>query len=344
MFNFNKKEKPIFTGYRFGFGAAAGGGPVGPPGGAASGAFVCWGGGGAGGEEGSIGGGGGCADGTLALAQGTYTFVVGDTGTAHSPSAGQNAATIGGGPARCGNGGGGGGFTGIFAGDHTSCPFLGYDSTNTAAPSPQRDSAHGSSILIAGGGGASGQEPTSNNGGGGGGGTNGDAGAGPNAPTRGGGGTQNAAGSNAPQIGGGSAGGKLLGGWSATVNQGGGGGGGGFYGGGCGGYAPDNTPESAGGGSGHINPSYGSATLTTGDPGKLPTSGAAASTSSPLYPGSAGQGGTDMPSAGGTAGAFVIGPHSGGFIFVTPPGGSETRVPYAGEAFNTAGVYLLEVK
>ena len=341
---FAVKQKPVFTGLKYGFGAVQESGPTGPPGGAASGAFVCWGGGGAGGEEGSIGGGGGCANGTLALAQGTYTFVVGDTGTAHSPSAGQNAATIGGGSCRTGNGGGGGGFTGLFSGDHTPCPFLGYDSNGTASPFPQRDNAHGSSVIIAGGGGGCGQEPTSNNGGGGGGGTNGDPGQGPNSPTKGGGGTQNSHGGNAPSLGGGDAGGKLLGGWSGATNNGGGGGGGGFYGGGCGGHAPDNTPESAGGGSGYINPSYGSATLTTGDPGQQPTTGGAASQPNPYYPGSAGQGGADMPSSGGTAGAFVIGAHSGGFIFVTPPGGSETRVPYAGQAFNTAGVYLLEVK
>ena len=88
------------------------------------------------------------------------------------------------------------------------------------------------------------------------------------------------------------AGGKLLGGWSGGTNNGGGGGGGGFYGGGCGGHAPGDTPESAGGGSGYINPSYGSATLTTGDPGRLPTSGGAASQPNPNYPGTAGQGGT----------------------------------------------------
>ena len=77
---FNVKQKSnLSLDHRFGFGSAPSGptGPFGPPGGAASGAFVCWGGGGAGGEEGSIGGGGGCANGTLALTQGTYTFVVG---------------------------------------------------------------------------------------------------------------------------------------------------------------------------------------------------------------------------------------------------------------------------
>ena len=344
---FNVKQKPVFTGSRFGFGSGPSGptGPFGPPGGAASGAFVCWGGGGAGGEEGSIGGGGGCANGTLALAQGTYTFVVGSTGTAHSPSSGQNAATIGGGSCRAGNGGGGGGFTGLFSGDHTPCPFLGYDSSHNASPAPQRDNAHGNSILIAGGGGGCGQEPTTNNGGGGGGGTSGDAGQGPNSPTKGGGGTQNSAGNNASSIAPNAlAGGKLLGGWSGGTNNGGGGGGGGFYGGGCGGHAPGDTPESAGGGSGHIAPPYGTATLTTGDPGRLPTSGGAASQPNPYYPGSAGQGGTGMPSSGGTPGAFVIGSHSGGFIFVTPPGGAKARVPYAGQAFNNVGIYLLEVE
>ena len=289
----------------------------------ASGAFAAWGAGGGGGEEGCRGGGGGCAIGTLTLDVGNYTFIVGSAGVAHDV----DTAGFGGAPGRSHNGGGGGGFSGIFSGDLTPFSFKGDGPGNSEDPAPNRDTAHAAAIMLAGGGGAAGQEPTANIGGGGGGGTSGDQAP----PGQGGGGTQTEGGAGGPgNAGTGGAGSKLLGGWGPHTASGGGGGGG-YYGGG------------AGGGSGYINPPYGSATLTTGDPGRNPTSGAAALPGNPYYPGSAGNGGHGDPNANVSAGAFVIGPYSGGSISVTPPGGSPSPVPTSGQAFNTAGKYLLVV-
>ena len=342
IFNeFYKKEKPVFTGLKFGFGSS--GGPTGPTGptGVASGAFVAWGGGGGGGEEGSLGGGGGANVSTLTLTEGSYTFIVGSAGCGYdSPSIGFGHA-----PAKVGNGGGGGGYSGIFAGDLTPFDFRG-----TEDPSSDRDTIHAAAIMMAGGGGASGQEPSSSVGGGGGGGTSGygaDTPGPPNAipgpsspgPGKGGGGTQSAGGAGgAGDINTGASGDKLYGG-----NTGSGAGGSGYYGGGAGGLQSGNGVECGGGGSGYINPSYGSATMTNGSPGSL--NGTAALPTSPYYPGTAGQGGryrsnTSPPS---TAGCFVIGTFSGALISVTPPGGSPSPVPTSGQAFNTAGKYLLVV-
>ena len=301
----------------------------------ASGAFAAWGGGGGGGEEGSRGGGGGCAVGTLTLDAGNYTFIVGSAGAAHDV----DTAGFGGAPGRSHNGGGGGGFSGIFAGDLTPFTFKGDGPGNSEDPSPNRDTAHAAAIMLAGGGGAAGQEPVANIGGGGGGGTNGDQAP----PGQGGGGTQSAGGAGGPgNVGNGNAGSKLLGGWGPST-AGSGGGGGGYYGGGSGGASTGDGVEGAGGGSGYINPPYGSVTLTTGDPGRNPTSGGAALPGNPYYPGSAGNGGHGDPNANVSAGAFVIGPYSGGSISVTPPGGSPSPVPTSGQAFNTAGKYLLVV-
>jgi hypothetical protein len=307
-----------------------------PDGLAASGAFAAWGGGGGGGEEGSRGGGGGCAIGTLTLPLGNYTFIVGSAGADHDV----DTAGFGGAPGRSHNGGGGGGFSGIFSGDLTPLTFKGDGPGNSEDPAPNRDTAHAAAIMLAGGGGAAGQEPTANIGGGGGGGTNGDQAP----PGQGGGGTQTEGGAGGPgNAGTGNAGSKLLGGWGPST-AGSGGGGGGYYGGGSGGASTGNGVEAAGGGSGYINPPFGSVTLTTGDPGRDPTSGGAALPGSPYYPGSAGQGGAGDPNSGVTAGAFVIGPYSGpGSIAVTPPGGSPSPVPTSGQAFNTAGKYLLVV-
>ena len=305
-----------------------------PPG-QASGAFAAWGGGGGGGEEGSRGGGGGCAIGTLTLDAGNYTFIVGSAGADHDV----DTAGFGGAPGRSHNGGGGGGFSGIFAGDLTPFTFKGDGPGNSEDPSPNRDTAHAAAIMLAGGGGAAGQEPTADIGGGGGGGTSGDQAP----PGQGGGGTQTEGGSGGPgDAGNGNAGSKLLGGWG-PASAGSGGGGGGYYGGGSGGASTGNGVEGAGGGSGYINPPFGSVTLTTGDPGRNPTSGGAALPGNPYYPGSAGNGGHGDPNANVTAGAFVIGPYSGGSISVTPPGGSPSPVPTSGQAFNTAGKYLLVV-
>ena len=327
---FHKKEKP-FQGL-----AGMGGGVVsrvlGGPTVSASGAFAAWGGGGGGGQEGSYGGGGGAVVGSLTLAAGDYTFIVGSKGCSFdSPTSG-----FGGAPERQGNGGGGGGFSGIFAGNLTPFSFLG--GGPNPDPSPNRDTAHAAAIMLSGGGGAAGQEPAPAVGGGGGGGTNGDAGD----PGQGGGGTQSAGGTAGPgDAGAGSAGSKLLGGFGGSAS---GGGGGGYYGGGSGGAQTGNGVEAGGGGSGYINPSYGTATLTTGSPGKN-SNGAAAATPSPYYPGSAGVSGAGRPHStrDSTAGAFVIGPYSGGSISVTPPGGSPSPVPTSGQAFNTAGKYLLVV-
>ena len=303
----------------------------------ASGAFAAWGAGGGGGEEGCRGGGGGCAIGTLTLDAGNYTFIVGSSGAPHEGS----SAGFGGAPARAHNGGGGGGYSGIFAGDLTPYSFKGYDGSNSQDPSPNRDTAHAAAIMLAGGGGAGSQEPTANIGGGGGGGTNGDQAP----PGQGGGGTQSAGGAGGPgNAFNGSDGGKLIGGWGAdSGGPGSGGGGGGYYGGGSGGASTGDGVEAGGGGSGYISPPYGSVTLTTGDPGRNPTSGGAALPGNPYYPGSAGNGGHGDPNANVSAGAFVIGPYSGGSISVTPPGGSPSPVPTSGQAFNTAGKYLLVV-
>ena len=301
----------------------------------ASGAFAAWGGGGGGGEEGSRGGGGGCAIGTLTLDPGNYTFIVGSAGADHDV----DTAGFGGAPGRSHNGGGGGGFSGIFAGDLTPFTFKGDGPGNSEDPSPNRDTAHAAAIMLAGGGGAAGQEPVDNIGGGGGGGTNGDQAP----PGQGGGGTQSEGGAGGPgNAGTGGPGSKLLGGWGPHTASGGGGGGG-YYGGGAGGASTGDGVEGAGGGSGYISPPYGSATLTTGDPGRNPDSGAAALPGNPYYPGSAGNGGHGDPNANVSAGAFVIGPYSGGSISVTPPGGSPSPVPTSGQAFNTAGKYLLVV-
>ena len=317
--------------------------PVPPPYVGASGAFAAWGAGGGGGEEGCYGGGGGCAVGTLELPPGSYTFIVGSAGAAHDV----NTSGFGGAPARAHNGGGGGGYSGIFAGDFSPSPhsFKGYDSTGAQDPSSRRDTEHAAAIMLAGGGGAAAQEPSSNVGGGAGGGTNGDAGAGaPPAPGLGGGGTQSAGGAGGTGgVFNGSDGEKLLGGWGgASGGPGNGGGGGGYYGGGSGGAAGGDFLEAAGGGSGYISTPYGSATLTTGTPGLGSPNGDAALPGSPYYPGSAGHGGAGDPNSGVTAGAFVIGAFVGtGSIAVTPPGGSPSPVPNSGQAFNTAGKYLL---
>ena len=314
-----------------------------PDGLAASGAFAAWGGGGGGGEEGCIGGGGGCAIGTLTLPLGNYTFIVGSAGADHDDT----AAGFGGAPSSCHNGGGGGGYSGIFAGDLTPYSFKGFDPGNSEDPAPNRDTAHSAAIMIAGGGGAAAQEPDSNVGGGAGGGATGDAGAGtPPAPGLGGGGTQSAGGAGGTGgVKNGEDGAKLIGGWGIP-SLGNGGGGGGYWGGGSGGADGGNFLEAAGGGSGYISPPYvnGPATLTTGNPGLGSPKGDAALPGSPYYPGSAGQGGAGDPNSGVTAGAFVIGPYSGpGSIAVTPPGGSPSPVPTSGQAFNTAGKYLLVV-
>lgn len=313
-----------------------GSGPNALPG-IASGAFAAWGGGGGGGEEGCRGGGGGCAVGTLTLPPGNYTFIVGSAGADHDV----NTSGFGGAPARSHNGGGGGGYSGIFAGNLTPFTFKGNGPDNVKDPSPNRDTAHAAAIMLAGGGGAGGQEPVNNTGGGGGGGTNGDQAP----PNQGGGGTQSGGGAGGPgDLTDGLAGSKLLGGGGGTSTpDGSGGGGGGYYGGGSGGVSYENGLEAAGGGSGRINTSYGSATLTTGDPGKNPTSGGAALPGSPYYPGSAGNGGHGDPNANVSAGAFVIGTYSDAVISVTPPGGSPSPVPQSGQAFNTAGKYLLVV-
>lgn len=301
----------------------------------ASGAFAAWGAGGGGGEEGSTGGGAGCAVGTLELPPGSYTFIVGSAGADHNV----DTAGFGGAPGRSHNGGGGGGFSGIFAGNLTPFTFKGDGPGGSEDPSPYRDTAHAAAIMLAGGGGAAGQEPTSNIGGGGGGGTNGDQAP----PGQGGGGTQSGGGSGGPgNAGTGNAGSKLLGGWGPS-SAGSGGGGGGYYGGGSGGASTGDGVEGGGGGSGYISTPYGPATLTTGDPGRLPTSGAAALPGNPYYPGSAGHGGAGDPNSGVTAGAFVIGAFSGAAISVTPPGGSPSPVPSSGQAFNTAGKYLLVI-
>ena len=310
----------------------------------ASGAFAAWGAGGGGGEEGCIGGGGGCAIGTLTLPPGNYTFIVGSAGADHDDT----AAGFGGAPASCHNGGGGGGYSGIFAGDLTPHTFKGFDNSDSDGPSANRDTAHAAAIMLAGGGGAAAQEPSSNVGGGAGGGTTGDAGAGsPPAPGLGGGGTQSAGGAGGTGgVKNGEDGAKLIGGWGidSSPSKGNGGGGGGYYGGGSGGADTGNFLEAGGGGSGYISPPYGSATLTTGNPGLGSPAGDAALPGSPYYPGTAGQGGAGDPNAGVTAGAFVIGAYSGtGSIAVTPPGGSPSPVPTSGQAFNTAGKYLLVV-
>lgn len=341
IFNeFNKKEKPVFTGLWFGFGSVQESGPTGS--GQASGAFAAWGGGGGGGEEGSYGGGGGAVVGSLTLDSGSYTFIVGSKGCSYdNPTSG-----FGGAPEKSHNGGGGGGFSGIFAGDLTPFGFQGDGPNTNQDPAPDRDTAHAAAIMLAGGGGAAGQEPKANIGGGGGGGNEGDAGD----PGQGGGGTQSAGGAGGPgDVNPGNAGSKLLGGWGPNT-QGSGGGGGGYYGGGSGGASTGDGVEAGGGGSGYINPSYGTATLTTGSPGKDPANGTAAAPTSPYYPGTAGQGGADRTHTSGglpadsSAGAFIIGPYSGASISVTPPGGSPSPVPTSGQAFNTAGKYLLVVE
>ena len=302
----------------------------------ASGAFAAWGGGGGGGEEGSYGGGGCAVVGSLTLASGTYTFIVGSKGCSFSsPTHG-----FGGAPVKSHNGGGGGGFSGIFAGDLTPFSFLG-DGDSGADPSPNRNTAHAAAIMLAGGGGAAGQEPSAQIGGGGGGGTNG----GQGDPGQGGGGTQSGGGGGGPgNAGSGNSGSKLLGGWGPS-GAGSGGGGGGYYGGGSGGASTGDGVEAGGGGSGYISPPYGSATLTAGSPGKDPANGTVAATTSPYYPGSAGISGAGRPHStrDSTAGAFVIGAFSGAAISVTPPGGSPSPVPSSGQAFNTAGKYLLVI-
>ena len=320
--------------YRSGTDAAS---PVPIPPTSASGAFAAWGGGGGGGEEGGYGGGGGAVVGSLTLATGNYTFIVGSKGCSWAdPNPG-----FGGAPVKSHNGGGGGGFSGIFAGNLTPFSFLGDGPGAGADPSPNRDTAHSAAIMLAGGGGASGQEPKSAIGGGGGGGTTG----GQGDPGQGGGGGQSGGGAGGPgNAGSGNAGSKLLGGWG-PVSAGSGGGGGGYYGGGSGGASTGNGVEAGGGGSGYINPSYGSATLTAGSPGRDPANGTVAATTSPYYPGSAGVSGAGRPHStrDSTAGAFIIGPYSGSAISVTPPGGSPSPVPTSGQAFNTAGKYLLVV-
>ena len=297
--------------------------------------FAAWGAGGGGGEEGCSGGGGGAAVGSLTLAPGSYTFIVGSAGKDHA----NDAAGFGGAPGRSHNGGGGGGFSGIFAGNLTPYSFLGAGPGNSQDPSSDRNAAHAAAIMLAGGGGAGGQEMRYDIGGGGGGGTTGDQAP----PGQGGGGTQSNGGAGGPgNAGNGNPGGKLLGGWGPHT-AGSGGGGGGYWGGGSGGASTGDGVEAGGGGSGYINPTYGTATLFTGDPGRMPTSGNAAALTSPYFPGGAGFAGMGDPNINSSDGAFVIGAYTGGSISVTPPGGSPSPVPTSGQSFTRAGKYLLVV-
>ena len=129
--------------YKFGRTGLEAVSPAPPPFVGASGAFAAWGAGGGGGEEGCYGGGGGCAVGTLELPPGSYTFVVGSAGASHD----EDTAGFGGAPARAHNGGGGGGYSGIFAGDLTPHSFKGYDAPGAQGPAPNRDTAHAAAIM-----------------------------------------------------------------------------------------------------------------------------------------------------------------------------------------------------
>lgn len=326
-----------------------------------SGAIAFWGGGGGGGQRysnTSFGGGGGFMKATCELAPGDYTFIVGG----HGDNYGGSVPAYGGGPEADGNGGGGGGYSGLFEGDLTPYTFQGEPN---ADPSSDRDTMFTKVIIITGGGGASGEcpgPPAKGGGGGGGGGVGtpapfpqgtGVGAAGDPAKTSGyatypaggmgGGAPLTAGGAAAPD--GGNAGSKLMGGFPGS----GGGAGGGWYGGGSGGscWGPDQ--ELAAGGSAIMFPTYSSdVTLTTtsgemGYPGAHPTNHReAGGLSDPLCPGpTCGYGGAST--GAGNDGAVVFGPITAGSASVTPPGGSPSPVPASGQAFTSQGKYLLTI-
>ena len=225
--------------------------------------------------------------------------------------------------------------------------------TYNAAPYNDLNLLQQHAIFLVGGGGGAGEASCPGSAGGGGGGyQNGLPGAAPPSfpfpgYALGGGATTTAGGENGmgDSLTGGRRGIWMMGGWVGPASDGAASGGGGYWGGGQGGSqtGSDNT-EMSGGGSGHIDPDWVSgASGEAGKPGIEPGAmGYAGGTTNPLYPGTAGRGGEGYPNGNVGAGAVVFGPHSG-TLAVTPPGGSPSSVPTSGQAFNTAGVYKLDV-
>jgi len=236
------------------------------------------------------GGGGGCTTGFVKMYANTvYTIRVGAHGRgANTTNTNFYRAAAGGGGSSTWDGnwstGGGGAYTGIFAGAETFA----------------------NSVMIAGGGGGGGVTRNSSSAatGGGGGGTTGAAGwfvGTEGASQAGGGGTQSAAGVQSNPSGYGSlvAAGQLLGGQVGTNGAGiGAGGGSGYYGGAAGIYSGDNV-GGGGGGSGFAHPS-----LTVGATLTQATRWYAAGNTNPYYANTVGFGGQGVASSS---------PHSASF-------------------------------
>jgi len=239
---FAVKQKPVFTGLKFGFGSGGGGG--GDPSGLDLTMYL-WGAGGGDRNNASEPGNGGsggfmqASGATFAPSDTIYVYVgspgitPGEEGPASLPS------VFGGAPSQAG-----GTFSG--AGGGASYVTLNGERTN--------GSGSGTVIAVAGGGGGNGYS-----GGGGGGYPTGGTGGGYDGANGGTGGTQSAGGTGGDNDHSGSAsnGAFLLGGTQGPGSSSpGGGGGGGYYGGGGGGGANSNSGGSGGGGSSYVNPTY----------------------------------------------------------------------------------------
>ena len=310
IFNeFNKKEKPFFTGIARGFGFGGGGGAAAGPGINEFFEFEVWGGGGGGGENaGSVGGAGAYVTAQYQIQPGTtLKFIVGAGGRYKDQPIGVQDVAYGGGgaiaplnyPSSTGAG-----LSGIFitpANIYSDADSPASDGVTDSPTGPQNVvqpgfSATNALIIAAGGGGAS------YDGGGGGGGIEigGDAEPTTDTGAQGRGGTWGGAGSDSGSGGGPSPRGGGLGyGGRDTGGSGGGGGGSGLYGGSAG--TNGGTVASGGGGSSYYwttqskpsnfvayNP--GSVTATAGNPGFDGSNPGVVGGIGPNNPGTFGQG------------------------------------------------------
>jgi len=248
MFEWHKKEKPVFTGIArgvggFGFGKSAAVASTAPSGPGII-TFYMWGAGGGGRTDGgyatpTVGGGaGGYVEATttsLSPSDTLYVYV-GSPGLSNSSESSPLTPHVF---------GGGSTNYGLYAGSGAGAAYIYLNGVQGV----------GTLLAVSGGGGGN-----SYSGGGNGGGSTGGSGGNYDGATGGGGGTQSAGGAGgSPDYGGsnGTPGSFLQGGNGAPgPSTPGGGGGGGYYGGGGGGGAGSNSGGDGGGGSSYINPAY----------------------------------------------------------------------------------------
>ena len=342
---FNKKEKPVFTGLRFGFGSGGGGGASGGPGLDEFFEFQVWGAGGGGGaNSGSVGGAGAYITAQYQIQPGTtLKMIVGSGGRYKNGPIGVADVAYGGGGAR-----GpydypsstGAGCSGIFITPnniYSDADSPAADGVTESAPGPAATvqpgfTAANALIIAAGGGGAA------YNGGAGGGGitAGGDGQPTPDTGAYGRGGTWGGAGTD---TGAGGTGGPASPGRDGFLgaggeDTGGGGGGGGFYGGQAG--TNGGTVAAGGGGSSYYwttqskpsafvayNP--GSVTATAGSPGYHPSTPGQVGGIGPNNPGTYGQG--KGPDANGGNGRIA---YRKADSFAALPGASWVVLDYTG--------------